>query len=191
MILDTVVVGPLGVNCYIIGCGNIKEGIVVDPGANAERILAKVRDLGLTIKYIVNTHGHFDHVGGNADMVGATGAKLLIHPEDAPLLGRAQETAALYGVVTRNSPPPDMALQDGLVITFGELSAKVLHTPGHTRGGCCLAVDGAAFTGDTLFAASIGRTDLPGGSEETLHASIRQKLYTLPETTVEIGRAHV
>jgi glyoxylase-like metal-dependent hydrolase (beta-lactamase superfamily II) len=186
MIFETVVVGPLGVNCYILGCPETKEGIVVDPGAEPERIMAAVNRLGLRITRVVNTHGHFDHVGGNRRLLEATGAKLLIHEADAPFLSRAAASAATYGLSTDDSPPPDQHLSDGEELAFGTIRLKVLHTPGHTPGGCCLYLEqaGMVITGDTLFADSVGRTDFPGSSHEALVAGIRAKLFPLPEETV-------
>ena len=187
MQVETIVVGPLGVNCLVIDCGN-GEGVVIDPGADPDRVLAVVNRLKLKIGAVINTHGHFDHVGGNKAVLAATGARLLIHPADAPQLKRAAEIATMYGVATENSPPPDQELADDLVLTAGSCAIKVLHTPGHTLGGCSLyfADLKTVITGDTLFAESIGRTDLPGGSHETLIRSIRTKLFTLPDDTVVI-----
>ncbi len=186
MLFATVVVGPLGVNCTILGCAETKEGVVIDPGADGPRILAKVKELGLTVKYVINTHGHFDHVGANKELLAATGAKLLIHEADVPFLGRAAKSAAMYGLVTENSPEPDEFLADGQLISFGQQQLKVLHTPGHTPGGCCLyhQASGQVITGDTLFADGVGRTDFPGSSYEDLAAGIKAKLFTLPEATV-------
>jgi glyoxylase-like metal-dependent hydrolase (beta-lactamase superfamily II) len=185
MIFETIVVGPLGVNCFVLGCEETKEGIVVDPGADADRVLAAVKRLGLTISHVINTHGHFDHVGGNRRLIEATGAKLLIHEKDVYFLSRAVDVAAAYGLTTENSPAPDGLLQDGMVITFGAHQLKVLHTPGHTPGGCCLYLEseGKVITGDTLFAEGVGRTDFPGSSHEALMEGIRNKLLSLPETT--------
>jgi len=128
MIFETVVVGPLGVNCFILGCEETREGVVVDPGADADRILARVRALGLTIRTVINTHGHFDHIGGNKEILEATGARLMIHRDDVPFLSRATDVAANYGLATENSPPPDELLEDGKTVTFGKCALKVLHT---------------------------------------------------------------
>lgn len=185
MIFETIVVGALGVNCFILGCDETQEALVVDPGADAERILASVAKTGLRVKTVVNTHGHFDHVGGNRRVLEATGSELLIHESDAPYLQRAVVTAARYGVASEDSPAPSRFLVDGMTISFGKKSLQVLHTPGHTQGGCCLylASEGMVITGDTLFADSVGRTDLPGGSHEQLMASITGKLLSLPDET--------
>ncbi len=186
IMFETVVVGQLGVNCYILGCPQTKEGIVVDPGAEPERIMAVVNRLGLRITHVINTHGHFDHVGANRRLKEATGATLLIHEADVPFLSRAATTAAAYGLNAADSPPPDRFLTDGEELTCGTIRLKVLHTPGHTPGGCSLYVEqaGMVLTGDTLFADSVGRTDFPGSSHDALVAGIRGKLLTLPEETV-------
>jgi glyoxylase-like metal-dependent hydrolase (beta-lactamase superfamily II) len=183
MIFETLEVGPLGVNCFILGCAGSHEGVVIDPGGDMERIAGVVQRHQLKIRYIINTHGHFDHVGGNLQAVKAFGAPLLIHKNDAVMLGRAADVAHMYGMQGENSPEPDSFLTDNMEIVFGSHRMKVLHTPGHTQGGCCLylAAEKKVITGDTLFADSIGRTDLPGGSHEQLLASIKTKLFTLPD----------
>lgn len=183
MIFESVVVGPLGVNCFILGCRESKAGVVVDPGADAERIIAKIGELGLDIRYVINTHGHFDHVGGNRWLVEATGAQLMIHRDDVHFLNRAADAAATYGLATENSPSPDLLLEDGQTIEFGSCRLEVFHTPGHTPGGCCLYLAGEkkVISGDTLFAESVGRTDFPGSSHRDLIDSIRAKLLTLPD----------
>jgi hydroxyacylglutathione hydrolase len=184
MILDSVVVGPLEVNCYIIGCEETMEGVVIDPGANVDRVLAAISKHGLKIIHVLNTHGHFDHVGGNRPIMEAAGADLLIHEADVPFLSHAFETASAFGLKSENSPLPDKCLHDGMKLLVGNLELKVLHTPGHTPGGCCFLVNGIVISGDTLFADSIGRTDFPGGSLETLLKSIHEKLMSLPDETV-------
>jgi glyoxylase-like metal-dependent hydrolase (beta-lactamase superfamily II) len=183
MIFEQVEVGPLGVNCFVLGCKTTREGVVVDPGGNVERIIEIVKRHGLTIRTIINTHGHFDHVGGNRQAVAVFSAPLLIHQDDAIMLERVAEVSRMYGMQGENSPPADAFLVDGQEISFGNHKIKILHTPGHTMGGCCLYLESKniVITGDTLFADSIGRTDLPGGSHEQLLQSIRTKLFTLPE----------
>lgn len=186
MLIESIVVGPLGVNCFILGDRQSNEGMIVDPGADCDKILAAVKRLGLTVKYIVNTHGHFDHVGCNRPVQEKTGAELLIHEKDVPLLSQASRSAQMYGLSVEDSPAPSRFLTDGMRLELGNRSIEILHTPGHTQGGCCLllAGQGVVITGDTLFADSVGRTDLPGGSHEQLIASIKAKLMPLPDETV-------
>jgi hydroxyacylglutathione hydrolase len=186
MIFEEMAVGPLSVNCFVLGCENSHDGIVVDPGGDVDLIEQAVRKHGLKISTIINTHGHFDHVGGNRRAVASFGARLLIHQADAFLLGKVAEVAGMYGMAGENSPEPDEFLYDGMEITFGDYTLKVLHTPGHSQGGCCLYIknENKIITGDTLFADSIGRTDLPGGSHEQLLESVRIKLFALPDDVI-------
>jgi hydroxyacylglutathione hydrolase len=186
MLIERIVVGPLGVNCFILGDRQSGEGVVVDPGADCDLILAAVARFNLKVKYIVNTHGHFDHVGCNRAVQVATGGELLIHENDEELMGRASRSARNYGLEVEDSPAPTRHLSDGMRLEFGKRVIEVLHTPGHTQGGCCLLLQnqGVVITGDTLFADSVGRTDLPGGSHEQLMASIKAKLMPLPDDTV-------
>jgi len=185
MIIETVPVGPLQVNSYILGCEESREGVVIDAGGSVDRLLARIEKLGLTIRYLLDTHGHFDHVGGNRAFIEATGARFLIHEKDAFLLSMAASSGRDFGVLAENSPEPDEFLTDGMTITFGNQTLEVIHTPGHSPGGCCFhnAAAGALFTGDTLFNGSVGRTDLPGGSMDVLVRSIRDRLAILPDTT--------
>lgn len=186
MLLERIVVGPLGVNSFILGDKQSNEGVVVDPGADCDRILAAVKRFGLTVKYVINTHGHFDHIGCNRAVVEATGAQLLIHEKDVPLLSLAKRSGQMYGLEVEDSPAPSAFLTDGLRLEFGRRSIEILHTPGHTQGGCCLLLrnEQLLITGDTLFADSIGRTDLPGGSHDQLITSIKTKLMPLPDEMV-------
>lgn len=185
MIIETVPVGPLQVNCYILGCEESREGVVIDAGGSVDRILGKVKADGLQVKCLLSTHGHFDHVGGNREFLEATGARYMIHEKDAFLLSMAAASGRSFGVEVENSPEPDMFLADGMTIEFGKQQLQVIFTPGHSPGGCCLycASEGVVFTGDTLFNGSVGRTDLPGGSMEILIRSIKQRLFILPEST--------
>lgn len=185
MIIETVPVGPLQVNCYILGCEESSEGVVIDAGGSVDRIISRVQTRGLNVRHLISTHGHFDHVGGNRAFLEATGATYLIHEKDAFLLSMASASGRSFGVEVENSPEPDGFLEDGMTIDFGKQQLQVLFTPGHSPGGCSLysADASAVFTGDTLFNGSVGRTDLPGGSMEVLIRSIRQRLFTLPETT--------
>lgn len=191
MTFDVIVVGPLGVNCSLLGCQSTGQAVVVDPGGDAERILAAIQQRGLTVTTIINTHGHFDHVGANARLKQATGAELMIHPADQPMLSRVTTVAGMYGMQAENSPEPDRLLEDGQIIRFGQHALQVIHTPGHTPGGCCLYLEAEQklISGDTLFADGVGRTDLPGGSHEQLVTSIRTRLFTLPDQ-IEVWPGH-
>jgi hydroxyacylglutathione hydrolase len=181
LIIELLPVGPIMANCYIVGCKETHEASVIDPGDEAEKILLKLAELNLKVKYIINTHGHFDHVGANRKMKEATGADILIHNLDAPMLGSLVQAAASFGLKSENSPPPDKTVDDGDIITFGKISLKVIHTPGHSPGGISLYTPGVLFVGDTLFQGSIGRTDLPGGNFNTLKSSIQNKLFPLDD----------
>lgn len=179
MIIKELAVGMLMANCIILGCEKTREAAVIDPGDETERILLSLADSKLKLKYIINTHGHFDHVGGNKEMKEATGADILIHSLDAPMLSQLSSDATLFGFSAENSPPPDRTLEDNDTISFGEIRLKVIHTPGHSPGGISLYIDNKVFVGDTLFSGSIGRSDLPGGDFNTLISSIKNRLFDL------------
>ncbi|MCG3211317.1 MAG: Hydroxyacylglutathione hydrolase GloC [Anaerolineae bacterium] len=185
MIVKQLPLGVIQTNCYMVGCKETGEGVVIDPGDEAERVLAEVKAAGLTIKYVLNTHAHFDHIMANADVVRATGAPLALHPLDLPLL-RQRGGAGFFGVAAPASPEPDIKLAEGDTIVFGRHTFEVLFTPGHTPGHVSFyeRSQGIVFDGDVLFAGGIGRTDLPGGDYETLMESITEKLMTLPDDTV-------
>ncbi len=179
MIIKYLTVGPIMANCYIVGCEETNAAAVIDPGDEADRILMVLAESGLTVKTIINTHGHFDHVSANRRMKEVTGAELLIHSLDAPMLSQLSATAAAWGMSSDDSPPPDRTIADGEVVQVGSVALTVIHTPGHTPGGISLHSENAVFVGDTLFAGSIGRTDFPGGDFDVLKASIQEKLFTL------------
>jgi len=189
VIITTLPVGPIMANCFIVGCEETLAAAVIDPGDEADRILMSLAESKLTLKYIINTHGHFDHVGANRPLKDATGAPILIHALDAPMLNHLSASAAAWGLATENSPPPDRMIEAGDTITFGKITLTVIHTPGHTPGGISLRTDGHVFVGDTLFAGSIGRTDFPGGDFETLRASIQNKLFLLGDD-VQVYTGH-
>lgn len=186
MLIKDLVVGPIGANCIILGCEATREAAVIDPGDDADRILKALAEEKLTVTAIINTHGHFDHVGANKRLKEATGADIMIHDADASMLQELSVTAMAFGLRAENSPPADRLLADGDTITFGEKSLTVLFTPGHTPGGVTFYCkeEKVAFAGDTLFYGSIGRTDLPGGNYATLISSIKTKLFALPDDTV-------
>jgi hydroxyacylglutathione hydrolase len=178
------VVGPLQVNCYILGCERTKQAAVIDPGGDVDRILMALAKDELRLVYIINTHGHFDHTGGNKALKDATGAELLIHRADAPMIMQQASGGSAFGMTIENSPAPDRYLEEGDTITFGDISLKVLHTPGHSGGGISLATDNMVFVGDALFAGSIGRTDFPGGDYDGLIEGVRTKILTLGDDVV-------
>lgn len=183
MIIEHLVVGPLSVNCYILACQTTRKAAVIDPGDEGPRILAKAEMMGVEIVSIINTHGHFDHVGANSYLKNHTNAQLLIHQKDLELLPLAADHALRYGLIVTPSPKPDSTISDDDIIEVGNLKVKVIYTPGHSPGGVCLMVEDVLFSGDTLFAQSIGRTDLPGGNLHQLMSSIRKKLLILEKKT--------
>ena len=183
MIVKSLAVGPIMANCFIVGCEDTQEAVVIDPGDEADRILMSLAESKLKLKYILNTHGHFDHVAANKKMKDVTGADVIIHALDAPMLSQISASASMWGLAADDSPPPDRTVAEGDMINFGNLSLKVIYTPGHTQGGISFYADGCVFVGDTLFAGSIGRTDFEGGNLETLLASIREKLFRLADDT--------
>lgn len=183
MIVEKIVVGPFASNCYIVGSESNKEGIIIDPGDEAKKILKKVSDLGLDIKLIALTHGHIDHTGALKEVKEATGAEVAVHVSDAKSL-KNRVLAIAFGLFYPPPPPPDRLLNDGDSLDIGDICFEVLHTPGHTPGGICLLGEGVVFSGDTLFNYSIGRSDLPGGNYSQLMNSIHTKLLVLPDSTI-------
>ena len=184
MIVKQYKVGNFAVFCYLIGDEETQEGLFIDPADDTQRLLAEAQSYGLNqIKYIINTHAHVDHIMGNAEMAKKTGAKIVIHEEDATAL--VQTPSYLLEMFNaKASPPGDIMVKEGDVVQVGQVRLKVIHTPGHSAGGISLHLDGSVFTGDTLFVGSVGRTDFPGSSWDVLEASIRKKLYVLPGETV-------
>lgn len=180
-IVKVISVGPLQANCYLYGSTESGNIVVIDPGDEPERILNEIDRLSLKVSAIINTHGHFDHAAGNLLIKEKTGAPILVHHDDAVALTSISHQAGFFGFQRDNSPPADRLLEDNDTINLADLSLTVIHTPGHTPGGISLKGPGLVFSGDTLFAGSIGRTDLPGGSFEKMMASIRSKLLTLPD----------
>jgi len=177
-------VGAIATNCYIAYDEESREAMVIDPGAEGKRIMAEIAKNKLQVKYIVNTHGHSDHILANKYVKDATGAELLIHTEDAPMLTNARLNLSAYMGENSTGPAADRLLQEGDVLKLGAAELKVLHTPGHSRGGICLVGEKVVFSGDTLFQMSIGREDLPGGSFKDLINSIKTKLMPLDDSLV-------
>lgn len=178
-------VGTLGTNCYLIGCEEKREAAIIDPGFDnvkeAEKIMKIAEKEKLHIKYIINTHGHLDHISGNGIFKKMTGAPILIHEDDAPMLTSSVRNLSGTYRDEITSPPADQLLHEGDIIIIGNIKLKVIHTPGHSKGGISLVYDGIVFTGDTLFAGSIGRTDFPDSSYKEIINSIRTKLAILPD----------
>jgi len=180
MLIKNIVVGPLQVNCFIIADDVSKEAVVIDPGDEPDMILDILKKNGLTIQYIICTHGHFDHVGAVSDIKKETGAKVALHKDELKIYSAALDMAAFWGYDIERPPEPDMLLTDGDAVEFGGIRLNVLHTPGHSPGCICLYGDGIVITGDTIFAGSVGRTDLYGGDEKKLKESFK-RLMSLPE----------
>ena len=185
MILETFPVGPLQCNCTILGDEEAGEAMVVDPGDEVGRIERRLKELGLKLKQILITHGHIDHVGGALKLKRRTGAPILLNENDLPLLKMMEQQAAWVGIETPEVAAPDESLADGMIVGLETIPAQVLHTPGHTQGSVCLhfAPLKLVIAGDTLFAGSIGRTDLPGGNGRQIIDSIRSRLMTMADET--------
>jgi len=176
-------VGNFSIFSYLVGDEEAEECLFIDPSAQCDMLMREAESLGLAIRYIVNTHSHIDHTMGNREMIEKTGAKVIIHEEDADrMLETDPNILAMFRA--ENPPLPDIRVKDGDLIRVGSAALKVIHTPGHTPGGMCLYTRGILFTGDSIFVGSIGRTDFPGGSYRELENSLRTRLYTLPEDTI-------
>ncbi len=182
MIIETVPVGSLETNAYIVAADDSAEAAVIDPGEDGGRILATAEAAGLTIKKIILTHGHWDHIGAVAEVVEATGAEVYIHEDDLEYL--ADPDKNLSGLVfERRESRADHTVIAGDTVTVGPLELSVIHTPGHTPGGISLLVEGNLFCGDLVFYNSVGRTDLPGGNNEQMHKSVHGQVMVLPDET--------
>ena len=173
--------GPFAENTYVVVGPSGRRAMIVDPGIESEPVLDVVRERGLAVELILNTHGHLDHVACNAYFKRETGAPLAIHAADLPLLRNVSRQGALYGLSVEASPPADLELVGGVDLPFDGATFDVIHTPGHTPGGVCLRRGDQMLVGDTLFSGSVGRTDLPGGDWDALLSSIREKLFILPD----------
>ena len=181
--VETLVVGPIEENCYVLRDEDTSEGIIIDPGDNGQEILAYVRDNGIQVKLIVNTHGHWDHIGAVDFLRDELAVGLAIHADDASMLTATREEMAAYSVFAGGKRPAEILLKDGDTISFGNSSLKVIHTPGHTKGGICLYGGGCLFSGDTLFAGSVGRTDFPGGDYRAILHSVNVQLEQVDDDT--------
>ena len=182
MFVKQMQVSSMAVFAYIVGDPITGDALVIDPADNIKGIIAEAQKNNLRINYIVNTHGHVDHISGNTEMQKATGAKIIVHPDDAMML-TSTPAMILKMFGAKSSPPADILVKDGDVISVGNVELKVIHTPGHSPGGICLYSPGYVFTGDTLFVEAVGRTDLPGGSWQALYQGVTEKLFALPEDT--------
>lgn len=185
MILESFPVGPLACNCTLLGDEQTHEAIVIDPGDEIGRINGRLTELGLKLKQILVTHGHIDHVGGALKLKKLTGAPIFMNENDLPLLAMMETQAGWLGIATPETAPPDGNLIDGATVGTDHFPATVLHTPGHTQGSICLHFVPLKLlvAGDTLFAGSIGRTDLPGGDTDQIMDSLRSRLLALPDET--------
>jgi hydroxyacylglutathione hydrolase len=185
MIHEVLVVGPLQCNCSILGDETSREAIVVDPCDDISRIVATLARHQLTLKQIVVTHAHIDHIAGAQQLKRLTGAPILYNQLDLPLVKMMDLQAGWLGIATPEVAPPDANLADNQTVSIAGLSATVLHTPGHTEGSSCLYLPNQKLliAGDTLFAGSVGRTDLPGGNTKQLLQSVNDRLLTLPDET--------
>jgi len=181
MIQKGLTVGLLEVNCYILGDEETKEAVVIDPGGDEEEILEALKYAELNLKYIIDTHGHFDHVDANQPLKEATGAKIAIHEADAQMLSQPSAEAMFFTGNRVRLSQADLLLKEDDLLSFGTYRLKVLHTPGHTPGGISLVLEGHTYVyvGDLLFAGSIGRTDFPGGSFDDLIQAVRTKIFPL------------
>ena len=182
MFIKQLQVGHMAVFAYLVGDTVTGDALVIDPADNVKEIIAVAKENKLQINYIINTHGHVDHIGGNAEMQKLTGAKIIVHEDDAIML-TSTPAMMLKMFGAKQSPPADILVKDGMIISAGNIELKVIHTPGHSPGGICLYTPGYVFTGDTLFVEAVGRTDLPGGSWQIMYNSIQTKLFTLPDDT--------
>jgi glyoxylase-like metal-dependent hydrolase (beta-lactamase superfamily II) len=184
-IVHGIVVGSFQENCWVIGNRRTGEAVCVDPGDEPEEILAMARDMGVSIKYIANSHAHIDHILGVGAIREATGAKFLLHAGDLDLVRNTASMARNWmGVDIPNPPDPDAFLDDNDAVDVDGLQLRVIYTPGHTRGSVCFYANGVVFAGDTLFAGTIGRTDQPGGDYDEMMASIIDRLLALPDDTI-------
>ncbi len=184
MFIETLEVGPFAENCYVVGCEATKEGVIIDPGDEIDRILEKVAALKLEIKYILITHAHLDHVKELGTLKNEIDVPVLMHRDDQFLLDGLPMQASAFGMSVSDIPKIDKYISEGDNIQFGNKSFGVLHTPGHSPGNVSFVTQEVAFVGDVLFSGSIGRTDLPGGDFDILIQSIKTKLFPLGDDTV-------
>ncbi|MFC1867732.1 MBL fold metallo-hydrolase [Thermodesulfobacteriota bacterium] len=184
MEIEQIKVGYMDVFCYLISSPSGKEALVIDPAGNEDQIVERVTEKGLNLLYIINSHGHPDHSCGNAKVKELTGAEIIMHEQDDKMFNSPEGQVMARQMGFPLSPPADRFVKDDDEITAGDVTLKVIHTPGHSPGGICLLGDGNLFTGDTLFVGAIGRTDLPGASMGQFMNSIKGRLLILPDETI-------
>jgi glyoxylase-like metal-dependent hydrolase (beta-lactamase superfamily II) len=178
------IVGPLFSNCYIVWDESVNEGVVIDPGDDADKILKYIKENRIRVRSILATHGHFDHIGAVTPLKRELKAEFLAHEGDFFFIENGEESARRWGVDIEQPPKPDRFIEDGDKVRVGKFELEVYHTPGHSPGGVSFFIDHMIFCGDTLFQGSIGRTDFRKGSFENLSKSIITRLYILPDDTV-------
>ena len=176
--------GVYAANCYIVYSETTNDGIIVDPGGDADVILKVIDGNDLKIKHIILTHGHGDHIGGVVELLDVLKVPLLVHEDDVEMISDAKMNLSNIMPIGAVELNPNKVLKDGDIITFGDLEAKIIHTPGHTPGGICIKIGDNLITGDTLFQGSIGRTDLEGGDYDTIIKSIKENLLVFPDNTI-------
>ncbi len=184
MSITMFIVGPFAVNTYLVVDETTQKAAIIDPSMGSEQVLAHTQQEKLSLEYIINTHGHLDHIFEDSLFKENSQAQLLIHRADAEMLQSFPQQALRFGVTAKAAPEPDRLLEDGDVIEFGETRLEVIHTPGHSQGGICLLMGNVVFVGDTLFAGSIGRFDFPGGSLKSILNGVRERLFVLPDGTM-------
>lgn len=184
MKIEQIPVGFMQVFCYLIYDEQTMEGILIDPAGNEQDLIKYLGQKGIKLSYIVNTHGHADHTCGNDAIRSATGAKVVMHEIDDSFYQKPENQTFAKMMGFQSPGPADVRIKDGDEITFGNVTMKFIHTPGHTKGACCILIEGNLFTGDTLFVGAVGRTDLPGGSMQELIESLLKLVKTLPPVTV-------
>lgn len=183
MLVQSLAVGPFMANCYVVGCEATRKGVIIDPGDEIARIAIRVEEMKLEITAILATHGHLDHIGAAAEAVRRFDAGFYLHRDDYFFAEDLNRRSMMWGLGPKSPPPLEHPLADGDEITVGTLAFRVMHTPGHSPGSVCFHCGAHLFTGDTLFAGSVGRTDFEGGSAEALMMSIKERILTLPEDT--------
>lgn len=187
MRIEQMKVGPMAVFAYMVYCGTEKEALVIDPAGSERKILKRMSELGLTLKYVINTHAHGDHTCGNRAILSKTDAQLVIHEDDADQIRSGKNQAFSLALGKKPSPKPDIRVRGGDSLIIGKETLQIIHTPGHSPGSMCIYGDGNLFTGDTLFVGAVGRTDLGGGDLGTLLLSVKNLLSLPPETKVWPG----